>query len=45
MSIQEYAAANGYTRQGILYRINKGLGLAGVKVIEKVGKAYVLTME
>ena len=44
MSVKQYADWVGMSRQGILYRINKGLVLADVKIIEKVGKAYVLTI-
>lgn len=45
LSIQEYATLIGITRQGVLWRINKGLYLPGVKSFEKVGRAYVVVME
>ena len=32
------------TRQGILWRINKGIALSNVSKVERIGKSYVLTV-
>ena len=44
LSVQQYADLLGLTRQAILYRIKNELQLPDVKLIEKIGKAYILTV-
>ena len=44
LSVKQYADKIGLTRQGVLWRINHGISLPEVLKVEKVGKAYVITL-
>ncbi len=44
LSVAQYATMIGITRQAILWRIKHNKDLPGVITLEKVGRAYVLTI-
>jgi hypothetical protein len=44
ISVTQYAANRGITRQAVLKQIIKGRSLPGVTKVEKIGATYVLTV-
>jgi predicted DNA-binding protein YlxM (UPF0122 family) len=44
LSVTQYAATRGITRQAVLKQIKKGKQLPNITNIEKIGETYVLTV-